>query len=233
MSFGRKTKKNPKHLRFAVLATDTILFSVFDGALRVLLVRVNTPPHFADSWGLPGGLIGTKETADESARRTLEEKGRIARGGAYCEQLYTFSAVNRDPRNRVVSVAYLALLPKESSEVEKSRRDPRVLWCPASKLPRLAYDHAEMIKTAALRLRGKITYTDIARGLLPKTFTLADLQHVYEVVLGRKIDKRNFRRKAREAALVKALGGKRRDGAHRPAAVFSFARIMPHDITLV
>ena len=231
--FRANKKKAPENLRFAALATDVALFAVFEGALRVLLVRVNTPPHFVNVWGLPGGLIRADETADEAARRVLKEKGAVKPSEAHFEQLYTFSGIRRDPRNRVVSVAYLALLPAESAEVRGSRRNPEVLWSPVSKIPRLAYDHSAIVKTATDRLRGKIAYTNIARGLLPKTFTLTELQYVYETVLGKTFDKRNFRRKAREANLVKETGVKRRDGAHRPAEVFAFAHTQPVVVTLL
>ena len=210
-------------LKFAVIATDVVVLAIMDGALHVRLIDVRAP-EYAGTKGLPGGLVLPDETAEAAAIRHLRTKGGIER--AYCEQLYTFSAVDRDRRNRVVSVAYLSLL----AEVEAAEARPMDwggVWAPVRRVPRLAYDHAEIMRMGLERLRGKITYSNIAHGLLPPTFTLTELQTCYEVVLGRALDKRNFRRKVLALGLVAETGETAKDGAHRPAALYRFATTKP------
>lgn len=205
-----------KNLRFAILAVDTVLFSVRQGELKVLLMKINRPPHYLGNyWGVPGGLIDPKETADQAAFRHLHEKGGATH--RHIEQLYTFSALDRDPRGRVVSVAYLALTPsgdiKEGSGAE---------WHPISKMPRLAFDHKRIVEAALERLQSKLEYTNIAKGLLPDEFTLGELQSVYEIVLKRKLDKRNFRKKLAQLKLLRDLKKKKRLLRSRPATLYSF-----------
>ncbi|MCH7598102.1 NUDIX hydrolase, partial [Patescibacteria group bacterium] len=156
--------KSPHKLRFAVLATDIALFRVFDKKLHVLLVRVHRPPHFIHKWGLPGGLIHPKETADKAAVRLLREKGEIR--DVYIEQLYTFSEVKRDPRGRVVSVAYIGLVPE--NKVLRLDDDSGIRWYSVRELPKLAYDHNEIIRAAVERMQGKLEYTNIVCNLLPR-----------------------------------------------------------------
>ncbi|MBI2054856.1 MAG: NUDIX hydrolase [Candidatus Sungbacteria bacterium] len=209
--------KTPRNLRFAVLAADTTLFVVRDGQLKVLLMKINRPPYFANNyWGVPGGLVDPKETADEAALRHLREKAGAK--FSYMEQLYTFSALDRDPRGRVVSVAYLALTPVADLRQEGSE----VRWFSVDNLPKLAYDHREIIRTALERLRSKLTYTNIAFGLLPEEFTLGELQRLYEIILDRRIDKRNFRKKLFQLKLVVGTKKKKRAGRSRPAELYRF-----------
>lgn len=210
--------KAPHKLKFAIIATDTVLFTVEGRELKALLMRVRRPPHYINHWGAPGGLIHPKENADEAARRHLWIKGGVR--NVYLEQLYTFSRVDRDPRGRVVSVAYLALTPDGGL---RTKTKEEVKWFPVNKLPRMAYDHKEIIARAVRRLKAKLGYTNIAFALLPDEFTLSELQRIYEVVLERKLDKRNFRKKFFALKLLTALEKKKRGGANRPAGLYRFA----------
>lgn len=215
--------KPPHALKFAILAADVVAFAILEGALHVRLIEVRAP-EYAGCKGLPGGLIHPEETAEEAAARHLLAKGGIAR--ATLEQLYTFSGVDRDRRGRVVSVAYLGLLPAMTA-LEAAVTDWSGAWWPAAKLPPLAYDHAEIISVAVERLKGRIVSSNIAHALLPKTFTLSELQETYEIVLGRGLDKRNFRRKILALELVRETGETVMDGAHRPAALYRFQTTKP------
>jgi 8-oxo-dGTP diphosphatase len=189
-----------------------------NGQLHVLLGRVNVEPHYKNQWGLIGGLILPEEEADQAVERHLSKKAGFK--GVYTEQLYTFSSVTRDPRNRVISVAYLCLVPEVSTQEGGSLE---TYWCSVKKLPKLAYDHSEIVRVATERLRARIAYTNIAQHLLPKEFTLTELQHAYETVLGRTLDKRNFRKKVQETGFVTATKNKVRKGASRPALLHRFA----------
>ncbi len=209
---------NTKEMRFAILATDIVLFAIEEGTLKVLLIDVNVPPHFVNSFGLPGGLILPNETAEESVERHMKNKVGISL--SYVEQLYTFSSINRDPRGRVVSVAYIGLVPESMVEVSKSKTS--VYWKNVKSLPKLAYDHNEVVKAAVERLKSKLSYTTIVQGFLPEKFTLSELQNVYEVVLEKKFDKRNFRKKILSLGFLKKLDVQKGGVANRPADLFKF-----------
>jgi len=214
----------PKKLRFAVLATDVAAFRLHEGVLEILLIPITNVPEFKGMRGLPGGLIDPKETAEQAAVRVLTEKGGLT--GGYLEQLYTFSDVDRDPRGRVVSVAYLALFAPNEARLESEGRegaDSGARWCPMSNLPSLAYDHDNIAQVALERLRARIGYTTIVRHLLPKEFTLTELQKAYESILGYSLDKRNFRKKIQVPGIVSATGRMRTQGASRPAQLYRFA----------
>lgn len=208
----------PKHLPFAVVAVDAVCFRIIDGRLSVLLGRVNVAPHYKNRWGLIGGLILAKENADEAVERHLGHKAGVQ--NIYTEQLYAFSSVDRDPRGRVISVAYLCLVPELTKE---GKGEVETRWYPVGEVPNLAYDHNAILKVALERLRARIGYTNIAQHFLPKEFTLTDLQKTYEAVLGHSLDKRNFRKKVLETKMVVATDKKERKGASRPAILHRFA----------
>ena len=215
MISSKKLKKS--ELRFAVLATDVVCFRIIDGKLNVLLGEVKIP-EFKDKLGLIGGLVLPQETAEQSVDRHLRDKAGIV--GIYKEQLYTFSKIDRDPRGRVVSVAYLALTDK--GKIEK-KPAVQTSWVPVEDLSTLAYDHNDMVNVALNRLRSKIGYTNIVRYLLPMNFTLTELQRVYEIILKKNLDKRNFRKKILKLKMVKATGRQERGAANRPAELYKFA----------
>lgn len=216
------SKKNPipSHIRFAALAVDVVCFRVHNGQLEVLLGKVVSPNNaFQGKWAHIGGLVEVDETAEQSVDRLLADKAGIF--SIYKEQLYTFSAINRDPRGRVVSVAYIALT-HDGDVQDMSRAGVETCWRPVSDLPKLAYDHNEMVTVALDRLASKVAYTDIARHLMPATFTLSELQQTYEAVLGEGVDKRNFRKKILAQGMLKDTKRTKKQGVMRPATLYAF-----------
>jgi 8-oxo-dGTP diphosphatase len=200
------------------IAVDIVVFTVVDGRLQVLLTRRPIEPY-EGRWSLPGGFVRDDESADAAAERALSEKAGVDE--VYLEQLYTFSAPERDPRSRVVSVAYYALVSQDKLRDHEGTREPR--WFPVSTMEDLplAFDHRDILHTAVERIRGKIDYAPIGFQLLPKRFTLTDIQTIYEAVLGRPIDKRNFRTKLLRSGLVREVNEFRK-GPHRPARLYEF-----------
>lgn len=216
-------KNNEKHLKFAVLATDVALFTVNDGKIYVRVMDVNRPPHFIHMSGLPGGLILPRETAEDAVIRILEEKGKINAKKVYIEQLYTFSSLKRDPRGRVVSVAYLALVPFENLSEKEKMNDKNIWWQEVYPKDKMAYDHDKILTVAIKRLKSRITYSTLASQLVPKEFTLTHLEKVCEIVLDGKIDKRNFRKKLLKNKIVKKSKLKLTGVKHRPAHLYTFS----------
>lgn len=222
-------KPKANDLRFAVLATDTVLFTFRDGALFVRLIPVDLPPFYANLHGLPGGLLHPDETAEQATLRHLGNKAKILSRLTHLEQLYTFSDIDRDPRGRVVSVAYLALIPWERlSETERGGG-----WYPVKDLPKLAYDHKEIIRVAVERFQAKIVYSTLIAKILPKEFTLTELERAYASILEKGLDKRNFRKKVLKLKLVKELKKKRSGLKQRPASLFSFASDKVREVGMV
>ena len=203
----------------AALTVDCVVFGFDDGDLKVLLIERALSP-FKGSWALPGGFVRVDETLDEAARRELQEEAGLQE--VFLEQLYTFGTVDRDPRERVVSVAYYALV-KMANFSTKGATDAADARCfPISKVPKLAFDHAEILAAALARLKGKVRYQPIGFELLPPKFTLSQLQHLYEVVLETDLDKRNFRKKVLSLGLLVPLKETQMAGRHRPAQLFRF-----------
>jgi 8-oxo-dGTP diphosphatase len=225
-----KKAQTNRHLKFAVLATDVALFTLKHGELLVRLISVNRPPYFINAKGMPGGLIDPKETAESAALRQIKAKAQVDPSRVYVEQLATFSEVNRDPRGRVVAVAYLALIPWEKlSEIEKvtektteKNSSQNVWWQDTRRMPKLAYDHDEIFEVALKRLKSRITYTTLIKKLLPDEFTLTELEKAFEAVIKKDIDKRNFRRKFEKLKLLEPLKRERRGQKARPAQLFTF-----------
>jgi 8-oxo-dGTP diphosphatase len=203
----------------AALTVDCVVFGFDEGELKVLLIERALEP-FKGRWALPGGFVRVKETLDEAARRELEEEAGLK--NVFLEQLYTFGALERDPRERVVSVAYFALVKLADFRTKASTDAADARWFPMSKVPKLAFDHADILATALTRLKGKVRYQPIGFELLPPRFTLSQLQHLYEAVLGTELDKRNFRKKVLSFGLLVPLKETQMAGRHRPAQLFSF-----------
>ncbi|MDO8507901.1 MAG: NUDIX domain-containing protein [bacterium] len=198
------------------VATDVVIFTIIDDELNVLTVERTYGP---EGWSLPGGFVGEKEDLEEAAQRTLFEKTGVK--DVYLEQLYTFGDPKRDPRGRVISIAYFALVSAEAVSAKNGKDTKGLKWQPLKKIPKLAFDHNEILSYATKRLVWKMEYTNVVYSLLPKYFSLTDLQKVYEIVLGRDIDKRNFRRKILSTGMIKATKMKE-GGAHRPAIMYQF-----------
>src|SRR5689334_1528815 len=203
----------------AALTVDCVVFGFDEGDLKVLLIERGLEP-FKGRWALPGGFVRVDETLDEAARRELEEEAGLK--NVFLEQLYTFGAVGRDPRERVVSVAYYALVKLSDHRAKAATDAAHAEWFPISKTPKLAFDHADILATALARLKGKVRYQPIGFELLPPKFTLSQLQHLYEAILETGLDKRNFRKKVLGFGLLVSLKETQMTGRHRPAQLFSF-----------
>ncbi|HVE43254.1 MAG TPA: NUDIX domain-containing protein [Planctomycetota bacterium] len=205
----------PSDVRVAV---DLVIFTVRDGALQVLLIERGIAP-FKGQWALPGGFVLERETLEEAARRELEEETGLRE--VYLEQLFTFGDPERDPRGRIISVAYYALTPP--APLRASTDAANAAWHPAARPPKLAFDHAKILRSGLERLRAKLGYSTVGFELLPRQFTLTELQTLYEAILERPLDKRNFRKKILSLGLLKSEGRTRAAGAHRPARLYAFA----------
>ena len=203
----------------AALTVDCVVFGFDEGELKVLLIERALEP-FKGRWALPGGFVRVDETLDGAARRELEEEAGLK--NVFLEQLYTFSALERDPRERVVSVAYYALVKLADFSTKASTDAADARWFPISNVPKLAFDHANILATALTRLKGKVRYQPIGFELLPPKFTLSQLQHLYEAVMETELDKRNFRKKVLSFGLLAPLKETRMSGPHRPAQLFRF-----------
>jgi len=203
----------------AALTVDCVVFGFDESELKVLLIERALEP-FKGGWALPGGFVHVNETIDEAARRELAEEAGLA--NVFLEQLYTFGAVNRDPRERIVSVAYFALVKLSDYSARAAADAADARWFPVSEVPKLAFDHADILAMALERLKGKVRYQPIGFELLPPKFTLSQLQHLYEIVLGAELDKRNFRKKVLSFGLLVPLKETQMVGRHRPAQLFRF-----------
>jgi 8-oxo-dGTP diphosphatase len=200
------------------VTVDVVIFSIRDGALQVLLVRRKYEP-FAGAWAIPGGFVLPDEDLEQAALRELREETGVEH--VYLEQLYSFGDPKRDPRGRVITVAYFALVSADRAlHAGTDAADAR--WFATGELPELAFDHGRILDYSLERLRNKLEYTSVGFQLLPEKFTLSELQQVYEVILGRRLDKRNFRRKIALLKVVTPLKELRRQGVSRPARLFRF-----------
>ena len=202
------------------LTVDCVVFGVHEGRLLVLLIRRGQAP-FRGDWAIPGGFVDVQESIDDAARRELREETGLT--NVYLEQLFTFGAVNRDPRERVVSVAYYALVRRVEHQAVAASDATQAEWFSVDELPALAFDHDEILQTALARLRAKVRYQPIGFELLPNKFTLTQLQQLYETILGHEIDKRNFRKKLLATPLLKPLE-EFASGRHRAARLYRFDR---------
>ncbi len=203
----------------AALTVDCVVFGYDEGDLKVLLIQRGLQP-FAGKWALPGGFVRVEESLEDAARRELTEETGLK--DVFLEQLYTFGAPDRDPRERVVSVAYYALVSLAEHQPQAATDARQAAWFSVDEAPDLAFDHEDILATALARLRGKVRYEPIGFELLPARFTLGQLQHLYEVVLEERLDKRNFRKKILGMGLLVDTGDIQQDVAHRAARLYRF-----------
>lgn len=201
-----------------LVTVDIVLFTIHERILHLLLIRRLAKP-FENQYALPGGFVLDGESLDGAAARELREEAGVER--VYLEQLYTFGDPKRDPRGRVITVAYYALVP-ETQAVRAGTDAADAAWFPVTELPSLAFDHRKIVEYAHQRIRNKLDYTNVGFELLPEKFTLSDLQLVHEAILGELLDKRNFRRKITQKAIVKPLKEWRRTG-RKPAQLYRFS----------
>lgn len=200
------------------LAVDNIIFGLDGSDLKVLLIERGRDP-FMGSWALPGGFVGMDEGLEDAARRELFEETGVR--DIFMEQLFTFGELGRDPRGRVISVAYFALVNLKDHPVQGGSDAKHAEWFPVNKLPTLAFDHAHIMQVAVERLRSKVKYQPIGFELLPEKFTLTQLQDLYEQILAKPLNKRNFRTKIIKMGFLKE-NELQKDVAHRPAMLYSF-----------
>src|SRR5262245_51446371 len=203
------------------VTVDVVIFTLQGGELHVLLVERKHWP-FEGHWAIPGGFINMDESLEQAARRELEEETGVR--DIYLEQLYTFGAPWRDPRTRVISVAYIALVRADTQTLRVSEESVDVRWFSVRQLPGpLAFDHDHILATALERLRSKLEYTTLAFQLLPEVFSILELKHIYEQILGEELDKGNFYRKIKDAKVLEDTG-MRREGRGRPTTLYRFHR---------
>jgi len=199
------------------VTTDIVIFSIRDSELKLLLIKRKGAP-FKGKWALPGGFVQLDEDLEVAANRELDEETGVT--GVYLEQLYTFGKPGRDPRERVITVAYYALIPSDRLTLTASTDAEAVGWFGMDELPRLAFDHADIVDMAHQRLVAKLDYSTLAFQFMPDKFTLTELQEVYEIIMRTDIDKRNFRKWVLALEQVEETGEYRREGAHRPAKLY-------------
>lgn len=199
------------------VTVDIAIFSLRNDALNVLLIKRAGEP-FRGEWALPGGFVEIDESLEHAAARELKEETGVDAG--YLEQLYTYGQPDRDPRERVISVAYFALIPSDQIELKAASDAEGVGWFEIDRVPGLAFDHARILTMAHERLSAKLDYSTIVFQLMPDTFTMSELRLVYEQITRTPIDKRNFAKRILALEVIEATGEEKRDGAHRPAKLY-------------
>ncbi len=202
------------------VAVLVVIFTVSGGRLQVLLIRRSAEP-FKEFWSLPGGLLMAGESLQEAAVRKLDDETGVS--DVFLEQLYTFSDLDSMGS---VAVAYFALVDTTAAHLAR-RREWLPAWFPIDELPALAFENNNVIDYALRRLRAKLDYSNVAYSLLPAEFTLSQLQRTYEAILGRGLDKRNFRKRILSLSIVEPTGRVVSDGRHRPAQLYSFRERKP------
>ncbi|CAN1210659.1 NrtR DNA-binding winged helix domain-containing protein [Tumidithrix helvetica PCC 7403] len=201
------------------LTVDCVVFGLDAQDLKVMLIQRAIPP-FQGQWALPGGFVRMDETLEEAAMRELREETGIRE--VFLEQLYTFGNLDRDPRDRVVTVAYYALVNLSEYLIQATTDAREAAWFPITEVPTLAFDHERILSVALARLKGKLRYEPIGFELLPKKFTLSQLQRLYETVIGETLDKRNFRKKILSMGLLIGLNETEKNVTHRAAQLYEF-----------
>ena len=219
------TKEYPK----LSVTTDIVIFSIINNDLKVLLVKRGVVP-FKGKWALPGGFVKMEEDIEQCAKRELLEETGVTEN--YLEQLYTFGDPKRDPRGRVITVAYFALINAEKVSLNPTTDVSEAKWFSCSKLPILSFDHKKIIDYALQRIKWKFEYTPIAFSLLPKKFTMTQLQKIYEIVFKKKFDKRNFRKKVLSFDILKQEEIKK-GVSYRPPQLYSLKSNIPDIIEIL
>jgi ADP-ribose pyrophosphatase YjhB (NUDIX family) len=215
----RKDSYDPGKFERPSVTVDVVILTVRERRLEVMLIRRRHWP-FEGMWAIPGGFIAPNESLEDSARRELREETSVS--DVYLEQLYTFGDPVRDPRTRVITVVYYALLRADQLHLRAGDDAADAQWFPAYEHPSLAFDHDQILDYTRQRLRSKLEYTTIGFQLLAPAFTLSELQEVYEAILNRPLDKRNFRKKVLSTGILEQIPETRKAGQHRPAALYRF-----------
>ncbi len=202
------------------VTVDITIFTIHEGELKILLVKRDVEP-FKNKWAIPGGFVKPKEDLEEAAKRELEEETGVK--DVYLEQLYTFGNPKRDPRGRVITVTYIALVNSEKLRLRASTDVSEAQWFSVKKIPDLAFDHDKIVNYALKRLKWKFEYTTVAFSLLPETFSISQIQNIYEIAFNKKFDKRNFAKKLISLNILKKEGIKK-DVSHRPPMLYSLKK---------
>jgi 8-oxo-dGTP diphosphatase len=202
------------------VTVDIVIFTIQDDELKVLLVKRGLEP-FKDKWAIPGGFVRIQESLEEAAKRELEEETGVR--DVYLEQLYSFGEPRRDPRGRVITVAYMALISSEKINLKASTDVSEVKWFSIKEVPQLAFDHRKILDYSLKRLRWKFEYTTVAFYLLNEKFTMGQIQKIYELVFDRQFDKRNFAKKILSLDILKEEEIKK-EVSHRPPRLYSLKK---------
>ncbi len=203
------------------VTVDSVVFGLDNSELKILLIRRKLDP-FKGAWALPGGFVQMDENLDDAAKRELVEETGVEK--LYLEQLAAFGKPERDPRERVITVAYFAIVNLFEHRVKADSDAEEADWFPVEDTPELAFDHKRILALALKRLQGKIRYQPLVFEFLPEKFTLSQVQKLYETVLCRPLDKRNFRKKIQGTGLVIPLDEYEMDVSHRAARFYQFDR---------
>lgn len=201
------------------VSVDAVVFGYEREHISVLLIKRKYEP-FKEKWAIPGGFVRKDESLETAVERELFEETGVKIN--YLEQLYTFGNIDRDPRGRVITIAYFGLVRPNTFEIFASTDAEEVKWFSVDDLPELSFDHASILKKAIVRLQSKITYEPIGFELLEKKFPFSDLEKLYTTLLGREIDRRNFRKKIMSLNVLDELDEKISQGSGRPAKLFQF-----------
>lgn len=201
------------------LSVDAVVFGYEEGVISVLLIKRKYAP-FKGKWAIPGGFVLNNESLEEAVERELHEETGIKIN--YLEQLYTFGNPSRDPRGRIVTIAYFGLVRPNTFKIFASTDAEQVQWFNIKELPALSFDHKKILDTAVKRLQGKITYEPIGFELLDDKFPFSDLEKLYNTLLNREVDRRNFRKKIVGLNILDELDEKVSKGSGRPANLFQF-----------
>lgn len=213
---------DPSEFEHPSVTVDIPIFTIKDNDLKVALIKRSNWPY-EGKWALPGGFVEIDEPIENAAKRVLNNKTGVEED-VFMEQLYTFGQTDRDPRKRVITVSYFALVNSEKVNLRETDEVEDISWHSAYDLPELGFDHKEIVNYAIKRLRWKLEYNTAVFSLLPEKFTLSQLQDTYEIILNEDLDKRNFRKKIHKHNLVEDTGEKEKDVSHRPAKLYKANR---------
>jgi 8-oxo-dGTP diphosphatase len=211
------------------VTVDIVIFTIRENVLKVLLVKRDLEP-FKGRWAIPGGFVRMTESLEEAAKRELSEETGV--NDVYLEQLYTFGEPGRDPRGRVITVSYIALINSDNLNLKASTDVSEAEWFSVRKTPSLAFDHKKILDYAIKRLRWKFEYTTVAFSLLPEKFTIGQIQKIYEIVFDKEFDKRNFNKKILSLDILKEEG-LNRDVPHRPPMLYSLKKDLGEIIEII
>jgi len=211
------------------VTTDLVIFTIKDNSLKVLLVKRDAEP-FKGSWALPGGFVRIDESLEDAAKRELEEETGVK--DVYLEQLFSFGNPKRDPRGRVITITYMALVNSGNIKLKATTDVSDAKWFSIKKIPQLAFDHKKILNYALQRLKWKLEYTTVAFSLLPKRFTMNHVQKIYEIVFNKKFDKRNFNKKILSLDILKEEGINK-DVSYRPPMLYSLKKNLGEIVKII